>query len=123
MPPATMPVPGLTYRCLHAYGGIEHSKDGSMTLEGGYLVLSMGDQVKILCGEEPGHEGNTFLNYVFAESGGLQGWVPSLLLGPASATVPLRWALIHDLQTASHRNGQVLPIVGRQALGFVSQVF
>eukprot|EP00435_Cladocopium_sp_Y103_P059808 s670_g21.t1 len=101
-PPASPPVQGLSYRCLHAYGGIEHCSE-SMTLESGYLALGVGDQVQILSKEEPGHEGNTFLNYVFAECRDQKGWVPSLLLGPADITVPLRWALIHDLQRARGR--------------------
>ena len=100
--------------CIHAYAGIEHRPEDHGSLEGGYLSWCEGDNVTILSGEELGHIGNTFSNYVFAECKGKQGWCPSLLLARSDVSVPLRWALVHDLQRSQGHNGQVLPVVGKR---------
>ena len=106
--------PKAVCRCIHAYAGIEHRPEDHGSLEGGYLSLCEGDNLTILSGEELGHKGNTFSNYVFAECKGKQGWCPPLLLAPSDVSVPLRWALVHDLQRSQGHNGQVLPVVGKR---------
>ena len=90
--------------------------------EHGYLTAVKGEEVKALSDPAPGHAGNMFREYVFAEAlqTGHQGWFPTALLNPARACEKWPgWALVTGLKSPKGRgmNGHVLPVEGRRQDG------
>ena len=90
------------------YSGLERDPTGAR--EGGYLHFERGTMLRVLSAPFPGHEGNVFCSYVFAEftkDAWQQGWVPTALLhqmGRRSAH-----AFTHGLQNAALNDMHMRP--------------
>ena len=63
------------------YNGLELD-DSRGQIEYGYLQVSVGDEVDVLCPTIPGHRGNSFAEYTYVRNsrvGGF-GWIPTMVL-------------------------------------------
>ena len=63
------------------YNGLELD-DSREQIEYGYLQVSVGDEVDVLCPTIPGHRGNSFAEYTYVRNsrvGGF-GWIPTMVL-------------------------------------------
>ena len=63
------------------YNGVEFD-DSRGQIEHGYLQVSVGDEVDVLCPTIPGHRGNSFAEYTYVRNsrvGGF-GWIPTMVL-------------------------------------------
>ena len=63
------------------YNGLEFD-DSRGQIEDGYLQVSVGDEVDVLCATIPGHQGNSFDEYTYVWNGrvGGFGWIPTMVL-------------------------------------------
>ena len=63
------------------YNGLELD-DSREQIEYGYLQVSVGDEVDVLCPTIPGHRGNSFAEYTYVRNGrvGGFGWIPTMVL-------------------------------------------
>ena len=103
---------GLQVKAAWHYGGSSVELEASgRAREPGYLSFEAGDHLTVLSPPEPGHAGNLYKAYVYAEAEGEgRGWVPRLLLFAGGAYV----AMVLCVLTRPHLNGRFSFVKGMQ---------
>ena len=93
------------------YAGLERDAEG-IELEGGYLPAKCAASIKVLSETYPGHAGNIFSKYIYAEllSTETRGWFPVALLAPCG---PCAWALVHS-EHGKRVNGTMMQVMDWQ---------
>ena len=117
--PAASPLTsGLKVITNWDYTAKEKTAEDFNALEAGYLEFKADSELLVMSPSYPGHAGNFYEGYVYAQNIGTSkfGWAPALLLHQVGCGV---MGILRCLRSQPQYNGQVVRIVGKQNCRFV----